>query len=690
LNNPSCPDNSIPLFLDKPTLIRVYVRLDSGPIAIADISGILCNQLYQDPPAECVRPVQPIEVYQTADPVKFFRSSLAATLDFIVPPEWISTAGGHSFSLVVNPKYESGLETRDWNNKLYPYLVMLPAKKMDVVFTRIKNNGYLPDINERWKIVAWLQRVLPAGDINVWELPVRLSGSLETLDLTSTSGGGCGPWSTLLDGLEWLRGDHWQTYYLMVDYRSDVPAGYTGCGRYDGANVAAGIVSTGDRVGPEIAAQELGHTLNRHHAPSGGAGNPDPSYPVPGGLIDEYGVDVSLMQLYPPGTTYDFMGYGGGEASKWISTYTYLGFAGSLSSAFSPSGRPLASLNAGGIPTGDYFVGAGSISPTKAKIDQGFFELTLSNNTTDGLPDGPFTAQLLDARGKSLYSRNFSPPEESNTLPNGSGTFRLILPWMKDARAVVFLYHGREIGRVKASPSAPVVTLVSPKGDDHWGLTGNQTVQWTASDADGGPLTYIVEYSLDGGGTWETLAANLTEQSLIVDAAEFPGGNAVKIRVIATDGFNTASADSGNFSVDGKPPEVYISSPADGTVIQKGMPLILTALGTDLQDGPLSGSAFQWSSSRDGSLGSGKLLVNRTFSVGQHTLNLTGIDAGGRTSTYSVKIIVKDTRRSIPAYVFLLLAIVLPAVVVILSLWLIIRNRKRSRKNPVRRTGKEY
>jgi len=63
------------------------------------------------------------------------------------------------------------------------------------------------------------------------------------------------------------------------------------------------------------------------------------------------------------------------------------------------------------------------------------------------------------------------------------------------------------------SAHAPQVTLLSPNGGEAWPPYGEHTVTWTGSDADGDPLRYILQYSPDGGATWQAVAVNLAGAS---------------------------------------------------------------------------------------------------------------------------------------------------------------------------------
>ena len=72
----------------------------------------------------------------------------------------------------------------------------------------------------------------------------------------------------------------------------------------------------------------------------------------------------------------------------------------------------------------------------------------------------------------------------------------------------------------KVSAHAPTVTITAPTASDS--LTGTVTIKWTASDQDGDPLNYDVEYS-DDGENWITLATDITNTQWTEDFSVLPG-----------------------------------------------------------------------------------------------------------------------------------------------------------------------
>jgi leucyl aminopeptidase len=89
------------------------------------------------------------------------------------------------------------------------------------------------------------------------------------------------------------------------------------------------------------------------------------------------------------------------------------------------------------------------------------------------------------------------------------------------------------------------------------------------------------------------------------------------------------------------PPTVSITAPANGVSFPQGTAFTLTGAASDAQDGALS-AAIRWSSSLDGSLGTGASRLV-TLSPGSHTIQAAITDAGGLTATASISVTITGT-----------------------------------------------
>jgi hypothetical protein len=173
-------------------------------------------------------------------------------------------------------------------------------------------------------------------------------------------------------------------------------------------------------------------------------------------------------------------------------------------------------------------------------------------------------------------------------------------------------------------PNAPGLTL-----------DGVQTIQWAGSDPDGEALTYAVLYSKDNGVTWNAIGAGITESSYAVDFTTIPGSFAALIKVLVSDGFNTASDVSDQpFIVPAKPPLAVIVSPPVGAHFKVGEMIKLQGYAVDLEEGTISPSSLIWSSDLDGVLGTGGLR-EVTLSEGTHTITLD-LSGGAASATTTV------------------------------------------------------
>jgi hypothetical protein len=219
--------------------------------------------------------------------------------------------------------------------------------------------------------------------------------------------------------------------------------------------------------------------------------------------------------------------------------------------------------------------------------------------------------------------------------------FGMVVPYPAGLNRVELVQGYNILSTRVASSSPPSVTVAFPNAA---GLTlsGNQNITWTGSDLDGNPLTYNILYSRDNGVTWMGIGNGITGNTYNLDFSGLPGttGAGGKIKVMVSDGFNSAEDSSDNpFTIGNKPPEAVILSPSSGAEFTTGPVVVLEGAGLDLENSSLGDSALNWMSSIDGALGTGRLLeVN--LSPGVHTITLTAMDSGGLTSTASIQITV--------------------------------------------------
>jgi len=177
----------------------------------------------------------------------------------------------------------------------------------------------------------------------------------------------------------------------------------------------------------------------------------------------------------------------------------------------------------------------------------------------------------------------------------------------------------------------PVVTITSPLDgaqyltgteidfsataiDPEDGSVGGGSVSWSSSlDGDLGTGTPLMAGSLSLGVHTITLTA--------ADSRGLEGTDEITVTMLANG-----------------VPTVSISQPADAASFEEGAEISFVGSAMDTEDGALTGGALAWSSSIDGSFGSGETAATSGLSIGAHVITLTAQDAQSQTGSATVSI----------------------------------------------------
>ena len=255
---------------------------------------------------------------------------------------------------------------------------------------------------------------------------------------------------------------------------------------------------------------------------------------------------------------------------------------------------------------------------------------------------GPYSIKLLDAAGKVLVERRLEIKMEPTGVNHDPGKFR---EWLRypAGTAVIGLYKdGALLLERRVSANAPQVTLRAPNSGEQWSGPGPYTVRWAATDADGDALTAKVLYSADNGVTWQALAVNLSGNEVTLETPYLPGSTEARIKVLVTDGVNTTADQSdGSFTVDDKPPLLFLLNPRAGATYAVGEPVVLQALATDPEDGPLDAAGLQWALpgvARTSATGGDVVLED--LPAGEYVFKVTARDTEGQATSRDMKIVV--------------------------------------------------
>lgn len=399
------------------------------------------------------------------------------------------------------------------------------------------------------------------------------------------------------------------------------PSGNSGRGKCPGKTSWSNLTGS-------TAAQEIGHNLDLEHISSthntGGYGN-EPS-PYQHGTIGEFDLNASpdetapgtwgnvgvraqqsggswSLRIIPAGDpdsgnssdhTHEFMSYGGGF--RWISDVIYdrlydqLNSRGSkctpidspISRTSSPSevqGRPAAGVAAtetAAVQDSDSSQ-ADVLVFTATSTDVEYQQPRLMRRSIpqsrleqEQSTDGSLTLELIDGNGEVVRSASFAP-ETVHGHENDLTLAQTAVPYVEDVARIVLRRDGEIVAEREASPNSPDLTLLQPDGDETWG-EGTHTISWELGDADGDAPGLLIEYSPDGGETWEPLGlfnpgALPEDNALEVDVGRLADSSGTgTVRVSASDGVNTAT-DTGTFSFEGGGPDASSSKDVndDGT-----------------------------------------------------------------------------------------------------------------------------
>lgn len=681
--------NSVRLVADKPTFVRFYVHsrkgyhLVSARLTVRGDKGAILYPINHGGKI-LVRP----------NPV---RDALDHAFLFEVPSELLH-GDDVSFEAEVNPvPYgpilpSDSLRERDegsnfrsiTNNKVEPHFAFETVPPLylvlfDVQWTTLNNRKVRQDDFHQKMLESWVQRAFPIHSLHVVRrsydyaaehgpgVPTRF---LVNEDLTQKRDRDINSRWHLMNGVpETAR------YYGMVWDGNERGGFMQGRGALPGFVSAGGagvpvdpwdLWDTDGSWGDYYGAHEIGHNFDRRHP---GTASTDfckfqswdregPVYPYPAAQItgalsgDDafYGFDTLNRVLYGTHST-DLMSY---CQNRWISDFTFEGIMDRMQMEARGGGAATARS------TTDRLLVVGTIHPAANAMSlQPLFILPNAAEIQPRVP-GPYAIVLRNAAGAELARYPFTPSEsQSDPAPAAGGesepetelSVDELVPYVAGTDRVDIEGPGGVLTTVRAGPNLPSVRVLSPNGGE---VLGGVTVpvSWTASDVDGDPLTFNVQYSRDDGSSWEMVAQDLKATSVALDAINFQAGSRARIRVWVSDGIHTASDQSdGTFTVPNHVPTISITQPATDVTIAVGQTIALQGDAYDIDSGTLPGgfaSSLDWESDLDGFLGSGASLRLSDLSEGVHTITLTADDGRGGVASASVRVAVVATLTQLP------------------------------------------
>lgn len=666
-------NNDVQLIQDRNTFVRFYVQSDGA--AVPGVSAFLyrtdAGGAVIDGPLVPVNPVgQQITVQPAPD-----RNNLNDSFLFELPYSW-TDSGALYLKAVMNP-YEDPLEPNYGDNTWTSGALNFQSSPRLVVYFvswgySLNNQTYYPRlIKDVIQTFSWIRRAYPLASApgmlsdptpgfrpNLWTIFDSGLGARVNQTAPGCTDNLCASAYTnqLMDAMRTENNipNNIFMYGMISDAAGIFPRGQACCG----TNVSSGPAGSGtwgwDYDGSYAdwyAGHEIGHTLGRAHPTSSAAlcGNSasDNSYPYPNGQIGPSngileGFDVgdgSLglpLAVYPGATWHDVMTYCN---NQWISDYTYNGMYNFMTT------HPLNALQSNALSSpsisGDWLAVYGHVISGANTADLTRVRHLSTVATIPPLVAGPYSIELFNASNTMLASYPFTPQPPTDDQPT----------WLNFTQVVTYAVGTSEVRIVRLADShtlatmsvpahAPTISNVALQGAPN-PVTGTVTLNWTANDVDDNPLTFDIFYSRDGGATVRPFMLGVTGNSASIDTTQLGGSGQALLRVVATDGVNTAQADSAQFTMANKPPQPMILTPGDNTHTHYGQLVNLSGQALDYQDGSVSDANLVWTD-QAGSLGTGPLLSVSNLPVGVNVITLTATNSSGLSAKTSITIVVDD------------------------------------------------
>lgn len=487
------------LVTGKPALLRVYAT-SNAPAQVAQVRASFTNaggtlgSLTLDGPITV-----PTSVNQ-ADLTQSYRTILPAT--------WVTT--GLQVKIEVDPTNAVG-ESNEANNTQTLAPNVGAGTVLYVTVVPIQQNSMTGTAPSGWDQL--LGKLWPLKNIDIKTHALYASPRVLTSNASTTN-----DWEQLLRDLADLRVLEGSKRYYYGFAKVGYSSGVAGIG-YVGYPVGMGWDYASS--GPGVTAHEIGHTFGLGHAPCGATSGLDPQYPVSGGKLDTWGIDIGLAppKLYDPSLNYDVMSYCGQNGKQWVSSYMYAKAQANLES--NPPSANGAALSSS--------AGSGAVEPlvlVSGSIRDGTVELRGLEAFTGRASDpetGPYTLRLETAGGTIETPFAAQPIAHS-----ASASFQFTVPDRGTVGAIEIWRGGQRLLR-RATGLRPLSVWTEPELTEHG---GRLDLRWDTNAFRSATLTHV---GPDGLRT--VIGLRLERASVSFDVSPLPAGGHFELTL--TDGFNS-------------------------------------------------------------------------------------------------------------------------------------------------------
>src|SRR5581483_3081777 len=263
--------------------------------------------------------------------------------------------------------------------------------------------------------------------------------------------------------------------------------------------------------------------------------------------------------------------------------------------------------------------------------------ITAPANNASPEPGAPvtFTANAVDAEDGDLSTGIVWTSDRDGLLGTGASITKTTLSTGTHTITAAATDLGGKRGTASITVvvnATPTVAISAPANNSTYEHGAPVTFTGTASDPEDGSLTSGLVWTSDrdgqiGTGATIIVATLSSGPHTITAAATDAGGKTGRATVTV---------------VVNSTPTISITAPSTGSTYEHGAPITFTGTATDLEQGNIT-SALVWTSDRDGQIGTGFTFSTALLSSGTHVITASATDAGNKTGTASITIVVNST-----------------------------------------------
>ncbi|TNF31658.1 MAG: hypothetical protein EP329_12015, partial [Deltaproteobacteria bacterium] len=653
--------NSVPILRDKPTVVRVYVESDNpegDPAelllrAIDPATGAAFGRLHGEIAPLFARPA----ALQRRDDV-------TSSQVFVLPEDWLAR---DAFQLSVQQIGVSHEHCLDASGTCTVDVAPQPVPSLPAHVTLYRfpdEPDGEPGNGQAFDIIARIEQLAPMAELDITRVARKEVAHPELLP----------PFASIAAQLEYLEALFLQSNTARLSrclagncegMELSVFAIPASRGTPVGSIGAPGLAVIQSEDGDaEAGLHEFTHALNVGHSEGCGAEveenslyegwphvvyMPDGKQPAIGSITDGanaeiWGVDTLALDFGPddlPRSPYRYFDYMSYCLPHWMSRDHYewlLDFA-IPTFALDPdvsSGAFTYFLSAPHL-----FVSGTLHADGTADLGPAYRHDDYPSNATAINRGTGYRLETSDLTGHPLDTVELGPtstPEGLMALGDAGVPFAAAIPW-SDAVYRLTLYDadGQQLAYLPRT-ATPFVTLQTPQAGDT--LAGDrEVVTWEELDSEGAPLFAALDYSPDGGETWQFVARDVVGGAYDLDLTDLAATDQGVLRVRVSDGLMTRVATVGPLIIPPRAPFLRIESPADGARFAGKRAMTLRARARRPGAGALDDGAIAWTSDVDGPLGTGRRLslMASWLTPGTHVLTARATD-GGPAATASVTI----------------------------------------------------